>query len=78
MKRHLFIVSRDHGSLYAYLLERFNDDANVEVILDRRIADRRMTPSARDKETERRRADRRRAVPPEEDLRVRSHYVVER
>src|SRR5215813_2359156 len=41
MARHLFLVSRHEARLYEYLLERFRDDGNVEVILDRRRSDRR-------------------------------------
>jgi hypothetical protein len=41
MARHLFIVSRNHQDLYTYLCERFANDPNVEVILDRRHGQRR-------------------------------------
>ncbi len=41
MARHLFLVSRHEARLYEYLLERFRDDGNVEVILDRRRGERR-------------------------------------
>ena len=41
MARHLFIVSRSETSLYQHLIERFLDDPNVEVILDRRRGERR-------------------------------------
>ena len=34
MARHLFLVSRREARLHEYLLERFRDDGNVEVILD--------------------------------------------
>jgi hypothetical protein len=75
--RHLFIVSRQHPWLYAYLLERFEGDPNVTVILDRRLSDRRIASSAFPTQRERRVTDRRRAAPPEDDLRIRSHYIVE-
>jgi hypothetical protein len=75
--RHLFIVSRDHPWLYAHLLERFHDDPNVDVILDRRRGERRAAGSTASPRQERRRGDRRRAVLPDDDLRVRSHYIVE-
>lgn len=75
--RHLFIVSRNHPWLYAHLRERFEDDPNVEVIIDRRVRDRRLLPSAPESARERRKAERRRALSPDEDLRVRSHYIVE-
>jgi hypothetical protein len=73
--RHLFIVSREHPWLYAHLRERFEDDRDVDVILDRRVGERRAT--ARQISYERRKADRRRPLSEDEDLRVRSHYIVE-
>ena len=39
MARHLFIVARECGDLYEYLVERFSDDPNVRTILDRRGRD---------------------------------------
>lgn len=36
MANYLFIVSREHPLLHDYLCERFADDRNVRVILDRR------------------------------------------
>jgi hypothetical protein len=75
--RHVFIVSRDHPWLYRHLVERFQDDPDVHVILDRRIAERRTAPPTAQAQRERRRTQRRRAVPPEDDLRTRSHYIVE-
>jgi hypothetical protein len=41
MARHLFLISRTEASLYQDLIERFIDDTNVEVILDRRRGERR-------------------------------------
>ena len=41
MPRHLFIVSRKHPSLHAYLSQHFVDAPEVEVVLDRRRAERR-------------------------------------
>ena len=75
--RYKFVVSRDHEWLYQHLLERFEDDRDVDVILDRRIADRRVARLREHTAHERRRAERRRAVAPDDDLRVRSHYIVE-
>jgi len=37
MPRYLFIVSRHDPTLFAILKERFADDENVQVILDRRV-----------------------------------------
>ena len=73
--RHLFIVAREHPWLYGHLRERFEDDADVDVILDRRVGERRTT--ARETSYERRNVDRRRPLSENEDLRVRSHYIVE-
>jgi hypothetical protein len=78
MARHLFIVSRDHPWLYTYLLERFEGDTNVHVILDRRARERRAGGWTQGWSREDRRTrERRRAVPAEEDLGRRSHYIVE-
>jgi hypothetical protein len=73
--RHLFIVSREHAWLYAHLRERFQDDPNVGVILDRRVAERRSAAVATPHD--RRKGERRRPPSPEEDLSVHSHYIVE-
>jgi hypothetical protein len=74
MGRTLYIVSRDHRELYAYLRERFSGDDVVEVILDRRVAQRRQrhTPYA----TERRRADRRSRPEVDMELQIRSHAII--
>jgi hypothetical protein len=77
MVRHVFIVSRKHPLLYEYLLERFEDDPNVAVILDRRLGERRNSDRRRTEQRERRTADRRRPVPVDDDLQLRSHYIVE-
>src|SRR2546422_11754026 len=53
----LLIVARPHADLYEYLHARFSDDANVTVILDRRLAPRRRRPVPA--AAERRRAERR-------------------
>jgi hypothetical protein len=74
--RHLFIVSRAHPWLYTHLLERFQDDPNVGVILDRRVGDRR-SAEAPPVQGNRRKNERRRTIPAEDDLGVRSHYIVE-
>jgi len=75
--RYVFIVSRAHAWLYRHLVERFQDDPDVGVILDRRTGERRSTASVVEPVRERRRAERRRAVPTQDDLQVRSHYIVE-
>lgn len=75
--RLVFVVSRAHAWLYRHLVERFDQDPNVQVILDRRIAERRREPPPSNRPAERRKGDRRRAVGSEEDLRIHSHYIVE-
>ena len=69
--RYLFVVSRQHPQLYELLVERFEGDPNVEVILDRRVA---MSERAREYET----SDRRQPRSPRDDLSVRSHLIITR
>jgi hypothetical protein len=89
MARHLFLVSRYEARLYEYLLERFRDDGNVEVILDRRRGDRRRRSDAQQQpadapqqrsdaqqQAERRRSDRRTRREVDLELRVRSHVIL--
>ena len=75
MARHLFLVSRHEARLYEYLLERFRDDGNVEVILDRRRGERRRRSDA-EPQPERRRSDRRTRREIDLELRVRSHVIL--
>jgi len=77
MARHLFLVSRHDARLYEYLVERFRDDRNVEVILDRRQGERR------DREHrpglpagERRLGDRRTRRELDLELQIRSHVIL--
>jgi hypothetical protein len=74
MARYLFIVSLRHPALYDYLLQRFSDDPNAQVVLDRRRVVRRQAeiPVALD----RRQADRRQRPEVGEELRRRSVAVV--
>jgi len=75
MNRRLVVVSRQHPDLYVYLRDRFATEADVEVILDRRLADRRRerVPT----EIERRSLGRRQRQDADLQLRVRSHVIVE-
>jgi hypothetical protein len=75
--RYIYIVSRAHPWLYRHLVERFQDDPDVSVILDRRMTERRRRPTNGGFPGERRNAERRRPVSTEEDLRLHSHYIVE-
>jgi len=56
----LFIVSRDQRDLHAYLTKEFRRDEHIQVIVDRRVGDRRrrVEPPERDQ----RRGPRRRAL----------------
>jgi hypothetical protein len=54
---HLFIVSRVEPQLFDYLAREFASEDDVQVILDRRIGERRK--STRTRPVERRQADRR-------------------
>lgn len=58
MVRYLFIVSRDHPELLARLARDFSEDKEVQVLLDRRLRERRGGRQAVG--AERRRAGRRR------------------
>jgi hypothetical protein len=69
--RTLFIVSRRHPDLYEYLKERFANDDQVEVILDRRAGAAARQPGAE------RGAEERRCHPEvDTELESRSHAVV--
>jgi hypothetical protein len=70
LARWLIIVRREQAELFRHLAERFADVAFVEIVLDRRHADRRRTASPVDEE--RRRAERR-TPPPAPD---REHWRV--
>lgn len=57
MIAHLFIVSRLEPQLFEYLSREFASEDDVNVILDRRLGERRRSAGTRD--VERRRGDRR-------------------
>jgi hypothetical protein len=74
MARNLFVVSRRYPDLYEYLRERFASDSAVEVILDRRVGQRRKIQTGF--EGERRRGDRRHRPEVEIELQSRSHAII--
>lgn len=74
MARHLFLVSRHEARLYEYLLDRFRDDGNVEVILDRRRGERRRRPPGQ--EPDRRQVERRSRREVDLELKIRSHVIL--
>lgn len=57
MLRYLFIVARGHPDVYADLQRQFGGNAEVEVIVDRRLSERRVHQGPHD--PERRRTERR-------------------
>jgi len=69
--RYLFVVSRRYTELYELLVERFQGDKNVEVVLDRRAAS---SEGAHDYGA----IDRRQPRPPKDDLTQRSHLIITR
>ena len=68
MRRELFIVARDRSDLYRYLSQTFADAENVEVIFDRRSAERRDVPISA--AADRRRHERRGRPAVDEELRT--------
>jgi hypothetical protein len=68
MRRELFIVARDRADLYRYLSQTFADAENVEVIFDRRSAERRDVPAPTT--PDRRRRERRTRTTVDEELRT--------
>jgi len=74
MARHLFLVANHEAGLYEYLLERFQKDSNVEVILDRRREQRRRRSGHEG--LDRRRVDRRTRREIDLQLLVRSHVIL--
>ena len=75
MARRLVVVSRQHPDLYVYLRDRFAGETDVDVMLDRRLADRRRERVAT--EVDRRSRGRRQRQDVDLQLRVRSHVIVE-
>jgi len=67
----LFIVSRQHPELYELLVERFQDDRKVEVILDRRVGPQERAGNDGVN-------DRRQPPSPMHDLTRRSHLIITR
>jgi hypothetical protein len=79
MARHLMIVRRDETRLYHYLARHFAEEESVELIIDRRLRDRRQAkhPCGSSAE-ERRRGDRRTSMTHEERLRSLGYTIVVR
>ena len=78
MIRRLFIVNRRLPWFYEYLLERFADDSQVAVIVDRRTrGDRRQSDAGLPNEGDRRRAERRRRQALDGELETQAHILVD-
>ncbi|OGL00361.1 MAG: hypothetical protein A3D33_13710 [Candidatus Rokubacteria bacterium RIFCSPHIGHO2_02_FULL_73_26] len=75
VERLLFIVSRGRGPLYESLCRTFDGDDTVQVILDRRVTERRRRRPGR-RTRERRQADRRAAREIDRQLRTRGYAVL--
>jgi hypothetical protein len=74
VRKLLFVVAPGQRLLYESLTRTFANDENVEVVLDRRIAERRQQRSSAP--PDRRRRDRRRRRDVEQDLASRGFAVV--
>jgi len=72
--RHLLIVTRSETKLYEYVKRTFAGEDTVEVILDRRLVERRQTSAA--PAAERRGAERRSSRPIRDRLRSHGWAVV--
>lgn len=74
--RGLIVVARDQPHLWESLTRHFERHEDVQIILDRRRSERRQT--VRVYASDRRKADRRRPLSEENDLRFRSFLIVAR
>lgn len=74
VRRLVFIVAPGQQELYASLRRTFAGDDTVQVVLDRRRAERRLTSAATD--AERRQRERRKDARIERKLRERGYAVV--
>ncbi len=78
MARHIFVIGRAHRDLFDFLEKQFAEDANVSVVLDRRVTDRRRARiSDVSLDANRRRPGDRRGHPSiDEELKSRSHAII--
>jgi hypothetical protein len=75
IERLLFIVARGRGPFYESLRRTFDGDDTVQVVLDRRVAERRRKRPARQRD-EHRQADRRAQRQIDRQIRSRGYAVV--
>lgn len=76
MVQYLLIVARNQSDLWRYLKDNFAADQKVEVILDRRRAERRQR--IQPQEPERRQGERRRRPSIDNDLSYRFFVIIRR
>jgi len=74
----LVVVGRDQGELYEYFRWGFGQVPGVEIVLDRRLGERRHRPDRQDVGAERRKSDRRRAAGARAELRARGFVITRR
>lgn len=74
----VIVVGRDQGQLYQYFRWGFSQTSGVEVVLDRRLGERRGRRSGDGPVDERRKADRRRAAATRAELLARGFLIVRR
>jgi hypothetical protein len=74
----LIVVGRDQAELYQYFRWGFGQTPGVEVVLDRRLGERRGRRNGHGPADERRRADRRRAAAPRAELLARGFLIARR
>jgi hypothetical protein len=72
--RFVFVISRDQPQLHEYVQQAFASQADVRVIVDRRVASRRHQQAAR--QPDRRRAERRVRTEIEAELKARGSALV--
>jgi hypothetical protein len=74
----LIVVGRDQAPLYQYFRWGFSQTSSVEVVLDRRLGERRGHRNGHGAGDERRKADRRRAAAARAELLARGFLIARR
>jgi hypothetical protein len=74
----LVVVGRDQGQLYEYFRWGFGQTPGIEVVLDRRLGERRGRRNGHGPQDDRRRADRRHSAATRAELLARGFLIVRR
>ena len=74
----LIVVGRDQGELYEYFRWGFSQTAGVEVVLDRRLGERRDRRNGHAQPDDRRKSDRRRVAATRAELLARGFLIARR